>query len=84
MTNTIRSLTAEEINGVAGAGCPCMCPTAPAVTVVPANAVTVTQSNTGSAIATSSGGDAIAKNNQVNFNVVGVQADVKVEKFHIL
>ncbi len=71
MTHTMRALTADEINAVAGAQT--------------TNTVTVSQTNTGSAIATSSCGyDAIAKNNQVNFNVVGVQADVKVEKFHIL
>ncbi len=72
-TNGMRPLSADEISFVAGGW-------------GTTNTVTVTQSNTGTATAISSkgGDDAIAKNNQVNFNVVGVQAYVKVEKFHIL
>ncbi len=66
MTNTIRTLTAEEINAVAGGQS--------------INTIMVTQSNMGSAMATSSGtGNAVAFNKQSNNSVVLNQSKVELK-----
>ncbi len=65
MRYEMRTLSAEEIEAVAGAQS--------------INTITVTQSNLGNATAYSSGGDAIAVNKQKNNSIVLNQSSVKIE-----
>ncbi len=78
MTNAIRTLSAEEISAVAGAGFSCGCPTPAPAPAVPTNSITVTQSNTGTATATATCGNAVAFNEQSNNSVVLNQSSVKI------
>ncbi len=69
MTNTIRTLTAEEINAVAGGQS--------------INTIMVRQSKLGDAVATSRGtGNAVAFNKQANNSVVLNQSSVEIKLHH--
>lgn len=66
MTYEMRALSTEEIDAVAGAG-------------GSTNTITVMQSNSGMATATSYSGNAIAVNKQANNSIVLNQSSVKIE-----